>query len=329
MKITSGIMVLVAGLVILSSAGCKKDIPYYPSKATVDDFSGTWTGSLVAFKNNHVITREGSIILYLVAGSDRMEGILMLEEVYALTEIQLRGGIYYFEVLNSDTTNPFCANWNLSGYAQLSSSQKMHVIIAGKECGEAGEEWVNYEGDFVLTNPTPDSSRYYSFAGLNRHWTYNVLTLGGDSCQMDYEITYDSMSLFTGFMTNNCTLPWGSLPLRWDVTPMHFLVLSDQGGDEVQYAFHIDQQINVPYYYYPGNDTNIVTYLGTDSVYVGAGGFICSRYFLERRVHTDSTYYIDKGNFSLSNLYGLIKYQSTLLNDTNDIILQELAEKNF
>jgi hypothetical protein len=329
MKISRVIWALAIALIVLFSAGCKKDTPYYPSQATLDDFSGTWTGSLTAFKNNQVITKEGSILLYFPAGSDRLEGIMILDQIFALTEIQMRNGIYYFQVLNPDTANPFCQNWNLSGFGELSSADKMHVIITGKECGNAGEEWVNYEGDFVLSSPTPDSTRYYSFAGMNRHWTYSVLTLGGDSCQMDYDLTAATGSIYTGIVSNTCSLPWGSMPLNWDVTPMHFLVLSDQGGSEVQYAFHIDQELNVPYHYYPADDTNIVTLLGVDSVYVQAGGFICSRFRLERRIHTDSTYYIDKGVFCLSNSFGLIKYQATLLNDTNDIVLQELVQKNF
>jgi hypothetical protein len=329
MKITSGILALVTGLMILLSAGCKKDTPYYPSQATLNDFSGTWTGSLTTFKNNHLYTKEGTIIFYFPAGSDRLAGILTLDQIYALTEIQLRNGTYYFQMLNSDTTNPYCTNWNISGYAQLSTADKMHVVISGKECGQVGKEWVNYEGDFLLSSPTPDSTQYFSFAGAGHHWTYNVLTLGGDSCQMDYETTDGTGSLFTGFMTNNCSLPWGSRPLRWDVTPLHFLILSDAGTKVVQYAFHIDQDLNVPYFYYPGKDTNIVTLLGIDSVYVEAGAFACSRYRLERRLHTDSTYTLDKGILFLSNISGVIKYQSTLLNDPNDIVLQELTSKNF
>ena len=110
---------------------------------------------------------------------------------------------------------------------------------------------------------------------------------------------------------------------------MHFSVLGGQDGQDVQYTFHIDQTINVPYVYYAGNDTNIVTLLGMDSVYVNAGGFYCSRYRLERRMHPDSSYLVDKGIISISNQFGIIRYQATVLDDTNDVIVQELTGINF
>ena len=328
MKITSGIPALVLALGILLSSGCKKDTPYYPSQATLNDYTGSWEGSLTTFKNNHLITTESTILLYFPAGSDRLEGMITLDKVYALSEIQIRNGIYYFTVLNSDTANPYCQNWNLSGYGQLSAADKMHIIISGKECGEVGKEWVNYEGDFILSNVSPDSSSYFSFGGMGHHWTYEVLTLNGDSCGMEYDVTAATGTLNTGTITSDCNFGWGSQPLRWDVAPFHFQVLAAT-GKQVQYAFHIDQAVNVPYYYYTGMDTSIVTLLSTDSMYVAAGGFLCQRYLLERRLHTDSTYRLDKGILSISNRYGIIRYQSTLLNDINDIVNQELTQKNF
>jgi hypothetical protein len=323
------VIFLLTGLLVLALSGCKKDTPTYPSKATLQDYSGTWAGTLSAFKDNQVINRTGTIVFYFSAGGDRLDGILSLDLTYALSEIQFRNGIYYFQVLNSDTLNPFCQNWNLSGWAQLTSASVMHVIISGKECGQTGKEWVNYEGDFTLTSTTPDSTKYFSFAAVNHHWTYRVYTAGADSCQLDQQVDSVSGSVYGGIMTTTCNLPWGSNPFRWDVSPMHFLVLDNYSGNEVQYAFHTDQVLNKAYYYYPGMDTNIVTLLGIDSLYVGAGGFLCSRYRLEQRMHTDSTYQLDRGDIYISNRYGVIRYQSTLLNDTTDFVDQSLIQKNF
>jgi hypothetical protein len=327
MKISSRVIIVLTGLIILAITGCKKDTPYYPSKATLTDYAGTWTGSLTTFKNNQLITKEGTILLYIPAGSGQMEGVLSLDKIYALTEIQLRNGIYYFQVLNSDTLNPYCQNWNLSGWAELSSADKMHVIISGKECGEVGSEWVNYEGDFTLNNP--DNSRYFSFGAVTHQWTYRVYTAGGDSCQIENRIDSVSGSVYTGTTTNDCNFAWGSKPFRWDLTPLHFLVLNNNAGNDVLYAFHADQFVNKPYYYYAGNDTNIVTLLGSDSLYVEAGGFFCSKYLLEQRRHSETASSLDRGMFFISNQYGIIRYQSTLINDTTDIIDQSLISKNF
>ena len=329
MKISGGILALVAAIFLIVTTGCEKETPYYPGKATFEDFTGSWDGELSTFQNSQIITYDAEITFFLTPGSDQMNGILVMDKIYALTQIQIREGIYYFQMLNSDTANPFCANWNMSGFAQLGSADMMHIIISGKACGETGEEWLDLEGDFTLDSSSPDSTKYFSFGGVNRHWTYSVLTFGGDSCQMDYDITESNGYLFSGSITNNCSMPWGSLPLNWDVQPMHFSVLGGQDGEDVQYTFHIDQTINVPYVYYAGNDTNIVTLLGMDSVYVSAGGFYCSRYRLERRMHPDSSNLIDKGIISISNQFGIIRYQATVLDDTNDVIVQELTGINF
>jgi hypothetical protein len=329
MKIFVRVIALFACMSVVVSPGCKKDTPSYPSKATLQEFSGNWAGTLSAFKDNQVINREGTISFYYTNGGEDLDGILSLDVVYALTEIQFRNGIYYFQVLNSDTLNPFCQNWNLSGWAQLTSSSVMHVIISGKECGQTGKEWVNYEGDFTLTSSTPDNTLYFSFAAMNHQWTYRVYTAGADSCQLQQTVDSVSGTIFGGIMTNTCNLTWGSKPFRWNVTPMHFLVLNDNSGSQVQYAFHTDQVLNRPYYYFAGDDTSIVTLLGADSIYITAGGFFCSRYLLEQRLHSGSAYKLDKGNIYISNQYGLIRYQSTLLNDTTDFVDQELIQKNF
>ncbi|HNW76357.1 MAG TPA: hypothetical protein PKJ28_05675 [Bacteroidales bacterium] len=329
MKIFSKLLPLFAGLIILISPGCKKEESYYPSKVTFNDFTGTWSGTLTAFKNNQLISHSGTILFFLEPDGEKMGGILSLEKQYALTEIQLRSGVFYFQVLNNDTTNPFCANWNLSGMAEITSEMEMHVIISGKECGEVGEEWINYEGDFVLQQPDPDSSKYFCFAGLGHAWTYNVQIVNNDSCQINTLINKNTGTVYSGLTSNSCNINWSSHLFRWDVTPTHFQVLDNTNGNKVQYAFHFDQDINVPYYYYYGNDTNIVTRLGSDSVYVAAGGFLCTKYRLDQYLHTDSTYRIDKGVLYIDNVYGLIRYQSTLLNDYDDFVTIELAQKNF
>ncbi len=328
MKISFRVILLLTGLFILVLSGCKKETPYYPSRATLDDFAGTWAGSLTTFKNNQLITKEGTILFYFPAGSGLLNGVLTLDKIYALTEIQIRNGIYYFQVLNSDTLNVYCQNWNLSGWAELASADKMHVIISGKECGEVGSEWVNYEGDFTLeTNPA--NSGLFGFGAAGNEWIYQVYTAGADSCQITHRIDSVAGSVYSGTTSSDCNFAWNAIPFRWDITPMHFQVMNSNTGKTVQYAFHIDQVLNQPYYYYYGNDTNIVTYIGSDSVYVEAGGFYCAKYSLEQRRHSGTSSSIDKGVFYISYPYGIIRYQSTLINDTTDIVDQSLISKNF
>lgn len=329
MKTSMRLVTLAAGLILLLSYGCKKETPYFPSKATLADYYGEWAGDLTAFKDNHLITVESTLSLYYTDGGTRMGGLLSMDKIYALEEIQLREGIYYFQVLNPDTANPYCANWNLSGYATLKSDSLMHIIISGKECGELGEEWVTWEGDLTLTSAAADSSAYFTFAGVNRLWEYSILTASVDSCEQTTLIDSVTGEVYLGTESTTCQFPWSSRTLRWKITPFHFSVLSPTTSKVVQYAFHLDQTLNKPYYYYYGSDTTVVTLLGEDSVYTPAGGFYCSRFSLERWVHQDSTYRIDKGHIWISNQYGIIRYQSTYVNEPDDIVLQELTGKNF
>src|SRR5512138_1229874 len=141
---TLAAMLLVAGLF----SGCTKESSYDPSTATLDDFVGTWRGTLSAFKNNQTIHRSGDIIFYYPAGSNRLAGIMVVDQVYVLEEIQFKNGVFYFSVLNSDTLNPLCLNWNLAGYASHTNPQQIYAYISGNECGILGKEFVGYEGNF-------------------------------------------------------------------------------------------------------------------------------------------------------------------------------------
>lgn len=329
MKKPARILMILAALMTAAITGCDKETPYYPTQATLEDYYGAWGGELEAFIDNQVVTQYGSLSLYFTDGGTRMSGLLVLDRLYAVEEIQLHDGVFYFQVLNPDTASPWCQNWNLSGYAKMSSDTLMHLIISGKACGETGDEWISWEGDLSLKSEEPDQSKYFSFGLMNHMWNYSIHTVLGDSCEIQEHIDSVAEPVYGGIRTTTCDFPWSSQPFLWEVSPFHFRILTPDESSTELYAFHLDQVPQTPYRYYPGEDTNTVTLIGDDSAHVTAGNFSCRKYLLEQLHHEDSVYRINRGHIWISNKYGIIRYQAIYTNDTNGILLQELKLKNF
>jgi hypothetical protein len=331
MKIT-GRLTLASILILLLAgffSGCKKDSSSYdPSTATLNDFVGTWRGTLSAFKNNQKVNRSGDIIFYPNAAGDRLSGIMILDQVYVLEEIQLKNGVFYFNVLNSDTLNPLCINWNLSGYATHTSDQEIHAYISGNECGILGKEFVSYDGNFGLMNPEPDSTAFYSFGAQGHQWTYDIVLQSTGSCQLQQQITADNGNgMFTGDQTNGCGWAWTTKPLKWSVTPMRFSVLADT-SNEILYSYYLDARPESTYIFTPGDQVNTVQMITMEAITVPAGTFKCTKFMVQISIN-GGLFPVQKGYYWLSNTAGIVKYQSLLSGDTTNIVTQSLASKNF
>ncbi len=323
-------LALLAALLITGMlTGCKKDSSYDPTTATLDDFVGTWRGTLSTFKNNQTIHRSGDIIFYYPSGiTNQLEGLMILDQVYVLNEIQMQDGTFYFTVLNSDTLNPLCINWNLSGYASHNTPQQIYAYVSGNECGILGQEFVSYEGNFGKINPSPDSSAIYCFGANGHQWVYDVVLQSTGSCQLTQQITGDNGSgLYTGEQTNDCGFPWTTKPLRWKVAPLVYSVLSDT-ADVPFYSFYLDARVNSIYYFYPGDYVNSVQLVSTEQVTVPAGTFKCAKFIVQITTN-GGLFPIQKGYYWLNNNFGIVKYQTLLSGDSTNIVSEVLSSKNF
>lgn len=320
--------ILAAFLFILIS-GCKKDDEYDPTDAVASDFRGTWRGTISMYKGGELVKKSGDVILYFTPDGMVLNGLMVFEQVYALEEIQFRSGVYYFQVLNSDTLNPLCTEWNLSGFMRLSDPQTAEFFISGKECGLTGKNWVDFTGTLSLVNPEPDPTAYYNFAKSGNQWNYDITQVNDQTCQMEYQLNTDLGNYhFEGQKGNTCNWNWNNAPLNWVVSPMRFSVLSDS-SDAIRYSFYLDARLLSEYRFEVGDDTNIVTLLSAkENVEVPAGVFSCAKFRLEQRIHSNG-YRIESGIWYLNNTAGLIKYQAISLYDSTDIKFQVLGSKNF
>ena len=105
-----------------------------PTTATASDFVGTWTGSYstdIVFTGTSTVTETGSgnLTLALALNNSSLTGTLTDSNPNGFTTSNLTGitvtnGILSFPVPNTQTTNPDCANWNVTSSATLDSSLK-------------------------------------------------------------------------------------------------------------------------------------------------------------------------------------------------------------
>jgi hypothetical protein len=314
---------------ILPYWGCKKCDCFDSSGKVPSDFIGTWKGTVTAFKDNKTEKKSGELIIYQSAGG--LEGILNMEGVYRLVGTQFSNGFWYFDVICSDTLNPQCSNWSLTGFGVFSEAEHIDFHMAGNECGTLGKQYVSWEGTLAMYSDTPDPAYYYNFGKQGNTWNYLINKVSTDTCALEQKITgTPSAGLFNGTVANTCGWPWQHNLFYWYIDPVMFTIYDPSGSGAVAASFPIDVTPGTVYSYIHGNDTTRVTLVARyQEVSVQAGKFICSKYRVVEpadsvKSGTNTDYFL-----WINNQYGIIKKEVTTPYGPNDISTQLLINKNF
>ncbi len=319
----------VPAFFILLFGGCKKCDCFDPSTYVQSDFIGTWKGTLTTFKDNKSVKKSGDVVIYQAASG--LEGILNMEGVYRLVGQQFNNGFWYFNVVCSDTLNPECSNWSLSGFASFSEPEHIDFHMAGNECGTLGKQYVNWEGTLAMYSDLPDPALYYSFGKQGNAWNYLINKVNTDTCSLQQKITETpSAGLFNGGISNSCGWPWQHKVFYWYVDPAMYTVYDESGSGSVAASFPIDVIPGRVYTYIHGNDTTQVTLVSRyQELTLPAGKFICTKYRVVEPA--DSVKSTTKTDYFLwiNNQYGVVKKEVTAPYGPNDISTQLLISKNF
>jgi hypothetical protein len=322
-------LLLITALMIILCGGCKKCDCFDSSKYVQGDFIGTWKGTISTFKDNKQVKKTGEVIIYQAANG--LEGIINMEGVYRITGLQFNNGFWYFDVVCSDTLNPECYNWSLSGFAVFSEAEHIDFHIAGNECGTLGKQYVNWEGTLAMYSDLPDPALYYSFGKQGNTWNYLINKKSTDTCMLQQKITEaPSDRLFNGSVSNSCGWPWQHKLFYWYLDPVMYTMYDESGNGAVAASFPIDVTPGQVYSYIHGNDTTQVTLVARyQEVTVPAGKYICTKYRIVEPA--DSVKSGTKTDYFLwiNNQFGIIKKEVTTPSGPNDILTQILLNKSF
>jgi len=316
---------------LVAFAGCKKCNCFDSSLFGRTDFTGTWKGTITAFKNNQRIVKSGELVLYPVNNGASLGGIMIFEETSRLVEVQLNNGQWYFTVICSDTLNPQCSNWSLTGFAAFSDEQQIEINIAGNECGPSGKQFVSYEGTLSKYNDVPDPSAYFSFAKAGNIWGYKTTLNSTDTCSLNYQMgNLNPSGIFEGNVTNNCGWPWQYKSFYWYVDPAMFSVMADATSGSVIARFPIDMPTGTTYtYYYAGDTTNITLEARDVNVTLPLGNFNCIKFRQESTSPWVKGGGLKTSYIWINNQFGIVKQEFTNPVDSTDMVMQVLSSKNF
>jgi hypothetical protein len=324
------LLILLCSIFLISGAGCKKK-SFDPTTKSQEDFIGTWKGGISTFKNNQLLKEYGTMVIYPNGTNSMLSGILFMTETSVFHEFQFVDGTLYFKVDNNDPENPTCQNWSLGGFAEFSEEGKLDITITGNECGQHGNEFVNWVGSMSQYPVSQDSLKYFNFAKTGNSWTYTVTLKDGTSCQVQKQISSVSSSyIFNGAISQTCGWSGQTRQFNWNVNPAGFSIINDSSLSIKPIAFPINAKPGVVYSTFLNNDTITVTLLDTNYlVTTPAGDFTCFRYRYTEPDYADSLKVTKTAYLWLNNRYGIIKQEVVNPVDSTDIQLQVLSSKSF
>jgi hypothetical protein len=322
--------IFISILFIIPFAGCKKK-SFDPTTKSQQDFVGTWKGGISTFKNNKLLKRYGTVVIYPDATGGMLSGILFMNGTTVFHEFQFVDGTLYFNVENNDPDNPFCQNWNLQGYCVFTADGEININITGNECGEVGNEFVNWAGTVQAATVPADSVQYYNFAKTGNSWNYKVTLKNGDTCQFSKNVVLASPNyLSTGTTSQTCGWPSPNLSFKWNVTPAVFSTQVDSTISNKPLTFKINAKQGVIYSSYINNDTVTMTLLDTNLTMVTpAGTFNCMRYRYTEPVYSGALRIKRTAYVWLNNRYGIIRQEVANPVDSTNVQTQVLTTKGF
>ncbi|HPS61753.1 MAG TPA: hypothetical protein PLK82_01765 [Bacteroidales bacterium] len=322
-------LIAIGLLMLIPFAGCKKK-GFDPASKTLQDFIGTWEGSITTFKENKLLKESGTVVIYSDPGGSTLSGIFFMKETRVFHEFQFVDGTFYFNVENNDPENPFCQRWSLSGFAVFSAEGKIDIRLTGNECGDIGGEFVNWTGTLNTRQVQTDSIRYYNFGGNNRKWGYKITLDDADSCTLEKTILSGGMDYyFAGMNVQTCN--WtGMSAIKWTVTPAMFTIQLDSSVADKPVSFPISAKFGVTYHSYLAPDTVTVKKVDTAAIVVTpAGTFTCAKFEITEPVYRSNVKNIRTSWFWINNRAGIVRYEVANPVSPTDIGVMVLKEKNF
>ena len=115
--------------------------------ATMNDFVGTWAGNIEFTSDTESFTEP--ITLNVSIEGDNLVGMLVFDDGESdILTGTVSNGMWHFDIISSDPSDPDCANWDVSGISELFDDfNEMEISASGTFCGAGGGQ----QGSFVGT----------------------------------------------------------------------------------------------------------------------------------------------------------------------------------
>jgi hypothetical protein len=207
----------------------------------------------------------------------------------------------------------------------------MDISITGNECGQVGNEFVNWEGTIRSATLPPDSIKYYCFANSGNIWNYTVTLKNGESCMVTKQTPQPGLNYnFFGTIVQNCGWTGQAMTFMWTVTPAVFAIQKDSTISLNPVAFPINAKPGVVYSSYLNTDTITVTLVDTNlNLNTPAGNFMCMKYQYTEPVYSGALKIKKIAYLWVNTRYGVIRQEVSNPVDSTDVRVQELLSKTF
>jgi len=317
-------------LIVCALAACNKTDNSLINKQR-SDFIGTWKGNLVNYDHGKRVVQKYEWMVYTDSTNGRLAGLLTLTETNRLEELQFSDGTWYFRVVNSDSLNPSCREWNFAGYAKFGTEGTIEFNLAGNKCGPIGDQFVSWGGTMSKVSDTLDPAAHFDFIRGGNSWTYKITKNNSDTCTLGYNITADLKNgVFEGMMTNQCNWNWSEKHFSWAIDPSRFSVLPNDTSAIPLSVFTLDMTLGKVYRFRSGFNISITALLKrNEEVTVPSGKFVCNKYQVESYMEWDTPSSSILSYYWISNRYGIVKREVLNPADSTSLKLQVLTWKNF
>ncbi len=325
----SHLLIAIGLLALVPFAGCKKK-SFDPASKSLQDFVGTWEGTITTFKENKLMQESGAVVIFPDAGGATLSGVFLMKENRIFHEFQFVQGTLYFNVENNDPDNAFCQNWSLGGFAVFSEEGKIDIRITGNECGDIGGEFVNWTGTLVNRQIPADSVKYFNFGGSGHSWAYDLVLNNGSTCTMSKVVNTTGTYSYLGTIAHTCSWANPPLILKWNVTPAVFSILLDSTLCDKPLSIPVSAKPGVTYRTLLSPDTLTLSMVDTlQTLTTPAGTFVCSKYLFTEPVYRDSVKHTRATFLWLDNRFGIVRMEVTNPVGPEDIGFMELSDINF
>ena len=314
----------MAGICLLCFiSGCTKQ-NNNPTQVINDQhakYIGTWKG----LATDSLKTTMDTITLVIFRKSDtsKLQGFVTFRNVvYKINENVYFGGINY-SVINYSSQ---CQEYGLFLNTVTENATTILVNFWGDYCD--GNQ-LNVTGNIPQVSPTPDVSKFLTFASTGHSWTWLVTNYNNTTCSYTYTMDKDYQNgVYRFTQSNTCNWPNTSNIGWWYVSPQEWANMTDSLPFYRFTNFRTDAVIGTVYKKVIAKDSVVSTVESlNDNITVNGQQYFCAR--IRTRQWHSGTLIID-GLQWLNYQYGFVKFANQITTGPlGNVHFEELQSKNF
>lgn len=284
-------------------------------------YLGTWKG--LATDSLKTSTDTITLVIFRKSDTSKLQGYVTFRNtLYKINENAYFGGVN-FMVINYSTQ---CQEYSLILNTVIENATTILVNFWGDYCD--GNQ-LNVVGTIPQVSPTPDLSKFLTFAGIGHSWTWLVTNYNGTTCSYTYTMVKDYQNgVYKFTQSNTCNWPNTSNIGWWYVSPQEWANMTDSLPAFRFTNFRTDAVIGTVYKKVIAQDSVVSTVESlNDNITVNGQQYYCAR-IRTKQWHSGTL--MIHGLVWLNNQYGLIKFANQITTGPlGNVQFEDLQSKNF